>query len=154
MADAIKHIIRKDYEKNPGIAEENVYCNNNSMIGDVHTADVHTLIPIFWETEIIGWAGGVTHEIDVGGIAPGSMCYGHADRYGDSLLVSAELVGTDDVFHEDYLQRCRETVRAEMYWVLDEKTRLTGCQLVRDQVYRTIQEVGIDREGLFPYTRP
>ena len=42
MADAIKHIIRKDYEKNPGIAEGNVYCNNNSMIGDVHTADVHT----------------------------------------------------------------------------------------------------------------
>ena len=31
-----------------------------------------------------------------------------------------------------------------MYWVLDEKTRLTGCQLVRDQVFRTIQEVGIE----------
>ena len=48
------------------------------------------------------------------------------------------------MFHEDYLQRCRDNVRAEMYWVLDEKTRLTGCQLVRDQVYRTIEEVGID----------
>lgn len=144
MADAIKHMIRNDYEVNPGIAEGNVYCNNNSMIGDVHTADVHTLIPIFWDGEIIGWAGGVTHEIDVGGISPGSMCYGHADRYGDGLLVSAELVGTSDAFHEDYLQRCRDNVRAEMYWVLDEKTRLTGCQLARDQVYRTIQEVGIE----------
>ena len=144
MADAIKHMIRNNYEENPGIAEGFVYCNNNSMIGDVHTADVHTLIPIFWNGEIIGWAGGVTHEIDVGGISPGSMCYGHADRYGDGLLVSAELVGSNDVFHEDYLQRCRDNVRAEMYWVLDEKTRLTGCQLVRDQVYRTIEEVGID----------
>ncbi len=149
MSDAIKYMIRNNYEKNPGIAEGFIFCNNNSMIGDVHTADVHTLIPIFWDGELIGWAGGVTHEIDVGGIAPGSMCYGHADRYGDGLLISAELVGTNDVFHEDYLQRCRDNVRAEMYWVLDEKTRLTGCQLVRDQVYRTIEEVGIDTYKAF-----
>lgn len=144
MSDAIKFMIRNNYEKNPGIAQGYVYSNNNSMIGDVHTADVHTLIPIFWEGELIGWAGGVTHEIDVGGITPGSMCYGHADRYGDGLLVSAELVGKDDEFNVDYLQRCRDSVRAEMYWVLDEKTRLTGCQLVREQVYRTIHEVGIE----------
>lgn len=149
MADAIKFMIRNDYEHNPGIAPGYVFCNNNSMIGDVHTADVHTLIPIFWEDELIGWAGGVTHEIDVGGIQPGSMCYGHADRYGDGLLISAELVGTNDAFHQDYLQRCRDNVRAEMYWVLDEKTRLTGCQLVRDQVYRTIREVGLDTYRAF-----
>ncbi len=149
MADAIKYMIRNNYEQNPGIAPGHVFCNNNSMIGDVHTADVHTLIPIFWKNELIGWAGGVTHEIDVGGIQPGSMCYGHADRYGDGLLVSAELVGTNDLFHEDYLQRCRDNVRAEMYWVLDEKTRLTGCQLVREQVYRTIEEVGLDTYKAF-----
>ncbi|MEM9123222.1 MAG: hydantoinase B/oxoprolinase family protein, partial [Pseudomonadota bacterium] len=144
MSDAIKYMIRKEYEKNPGIKPGNVYCNNNSMIGDVHTADVHTIIPIFWEEELIGWAAGVTHELDVGGISPGSMSYGHADRYGDGILVSSELVGEDDEFFSDYLQRCRESVRAEMYWVLDEKTRLTGCQLARDQVFRTIEEVGLD----------
>ncbi|HFE66382.1 MAG TPA: acetone carboxylase subunit alpha [Chloroflexi bacterium] len=144
ISDAIKYMIRHNWEKNPGIRDGYIFCNNNSMIGDVHTADVHTIIPIFWEEELIGWAAGVTHEIDVGGISPGSMCYGHADRYGDGLLVSCELVGENDEFHEDYLLRCRESVRAEMYWVLDEKTRLTGCQLIRDQVYRTIEEVGID----------
>ena len=144
MSDAIKYMIRNNYEQNPGIRPGYVFCNNNSMIGDVHTADVHTLIPIFWESELVGWAGGVTHEIDVGGISPGSMCYGHPDRYGDGLLVSAELVGSNDDFHADYLQRCRDSVRAEMYWVLDEKTRLTGCQLVRDQVFRIIEEVGVD----------
>ncbi len=144
ISDAIKHMINSNFEDNPGIRPGYVFSNNNSMVGDVHTADVHTIIPIFWEDELIGWAAGVTHEIDVGGIAPGSMCYGHPDRYGDGLLLTTELAGTNDQFHEDYLQRCRESVRAEMYWVLDEKTRLTGCQLIRDQVYRTIAEVGID----------
>jgi len=144
ISDAIKYMLRNNFESNPGIKPGFIFSNNNSMIGDVHTADVHTIIPIFWEDELIGWAAGVTHEIDVGGIAPGSMCYGHPDRYGDGLLLSTELAGTNDEFHEDYLLRCRESVRAEMYWVLDEKTRLTGCQLIRDQVYRTIEEVGID----------
>lgn len=149
ISDAIKFMLRNNYENNPGIKQGFIFSNNNSMIGDVHTADVHTIIPVFWEDELIGWAAGVTHEIDVGGIAPGSMCYGHPDRYGDGLLLSAELAGTNDEFHEDYLLRCRENVRAEMYWVLDEKTRLTGCQLIREQVYRTINEVGIDNYKQF-----
>ncbi len=144
ISDAIKYMLRNNFETNPGIRPGYVFSNNNSMIGDVLTADVHTIIPIFWQDELIGWAAGVTHEIDVGGIAPGSMCYGHPDRYGDGLLLTTELAGTNDEFHEDYLQRCRESVRAEMYWVLDEKTRLTGCQLIRDQVFRTIEEVGVD----------
>lgn len=144
MSDAIKYMIRNNYEQSPGVRPGDVFCNNNSMIGDVHTADVHTIIPIIIGDELIGWAAGVTHEIDVGGIQPGSMCYGHADRYGDGLLVSAELVGENDEFYPHYLQRCRNGVRAEMYWVLDEKTRLAGCQMVREQVQRTIEEVGLD----------
>lgn len=144
MSDAIKYMIRQNYETTPGIKHGDVFCNNNSMIGDVHTADVHTIIPIIIGEELIGWAAGVTHEIDVGGIEPGSMCYGHADRYGDGLLVSGELVGENDEFYPHYLQRCRENVRAEMYWVLDEKTRLAGCQMVREQVMRTVDEVGLE----------
>ncbi|MGO9754266.1 MAG: hydantoinase B/oxoprolinase family protein [Solirubrobacteraceae bacterium] len=144
MSDAIKYMIRQNYEENPRIREGDVFSNNNSIIGDVHTADVHTIIPIFWEGELIGWAGGVTHEIDVGAINPGSMAFGHEDRYGDGVLISCEKAGENDEFHASYLKRCADSVRAEMYWVLDEKTRLAGCQMVRDQLHRVIREEGID----------
>lgn len=144
MADAIKYMISKNYENSPGIRDGYVFCNNNSMIGDVHTADVHTIIPIFHEGELLGWAAGVTHEPDVGGVNPGSMSYGHADRHGDGILVSSELVGENDEFYEQYLQRCRELVRGEMYWVLDERTRLTGAQMARRQLLNVVDEVGVD----------
>src|SRR5260221_5351201 len=36
-----------------------------------------------------------------------------------------------------------------MYWVLDEKTRLAGCQMVREQVMRTVEEVGLDSYKAF-----
>lgn len=144
MSDAIKYMLRRDYEVNPGIDDGDVFSNNNSIIGDVHTADVHTLVPIYWEGELVAWAGGVTHEIDAGAIRPGSMAFGHEDRYGDGLLLSCEKAGQNDEFHASYLQRCADSVRAEMYWVLDERTRLAGCHMVRDQVHRVIREEGID----------
>jgi N-methylhydantoinase B/oxoprolinase/acetone carboxylase alpha subunit len=144
MSDAIKYMIRNDYEVNPGIRDGDIFSNNNSIIGDVHTADVHTLIPIFYEGELIGWAGGVTHEIDVGAVRPGSMAFGHEDRYGDGLLLCCERAGENDEFDNSYLKKCADSVRAEMYWVLDERTRLAGCQMVREQVYRVIREEGID----------
>lgn len=149
MSDAIKYMICNNYEENPRIRPGDIFSNNNSIIGDVHTADVHTIIPIFWKDEIIGWAGGVTHEIDVGAVTPGSMAFGHEDRYGDGLLLSCEKTGENDEFYQSYLKKCADSVRAERYWLLDERTRLAGCHMIRDQVYRVIQEIGIDRYKQF-----
>lgn len=144
MSDAIKYMIRANYESNPHIRAGDIFSNNNSIIGDVHTADVHTMIPIFWDGELVGWAGGVTHEIDVGAWMPGSMAWGHEDRYGDGLLISCDKAGENDEFFSTYLKRVTDCVRAERYWVLDERTRLAGCHMIRDQVYRVIREEGID----------
>jgi len=149
MSDAIKYMIRQNYEENPGIRQGDIFSNNNSIIGDVHTADVYTMVPIFWEGELIGWAGGVTHEIDVGAVTPGSMAFGHEDRYGDGLLLSCEKAGENDEFYKSYLIKVANSVRAERYWVLDERTRLAGCHMIREQVYRVIREEGIDNYKQF-----
>ena len=76
MSDAIKYMLRQGYEANPGIAPGDIFANNDAMIGDVHNADVQTIIPIFFEGELVGWAGGVTHEIDIGAKTPGGVPVG------------------------------------------------------------------------------
>ncbi|MBA2256172.1 MAG: hydantoinase B/oxoprolinase family protein, partial [Thermoleophilaceae bacterium] len=60
MSDAIKYMVREDYEDNPGIRPGDIFANNNPTIGNVHNADVQTFVPIFWEGELVAWAGGVT----------------------------------------------------------------------------------------------
>ena len=47
MSDAIKCMVRNDYEDNPGIRPGDIFANNDPMIGDVHNADVQTFVPIF-----------------------------------------------------------------------------------------------------------
>ena len=73
MSDAIKYMVRNGYEDNPGIRPGDIFANNDPAIGDVHNADVQTFVPIFWEGELVAWAGGVTHVLDIGASTPGGV---------------------------------------------------------------------------------
>src|SRR5438874_10426719 len=53
MSDAIKYMVRSGYEDNPRIEPGDIFTNTDSMIGDVHNADVQTIVPIFWEGELV-----------------------------------------------------------------------------------------------------
>ena len=144
MSDAIKYMIRQGYEDNPGIQPGDIFCNNDAMIGDVHNADVQTIVPIFREGELIGWVAGVTHEIDIGARTPGGVPVGPISRFEDGIDLPAKKIGAND----DALARPRSSrasgTRTPMYWTLDERTRLAGCHMVRETVERVIVEEGVD----------
>lgn len=144
MSDAIKYMIRQGYEHNPGIAPGDIFTNNDAMIGDVHNADVQTIVPIFWEGELIGWAGGVTHEIDIGAKTPGSVPVGPISRFEDGIDLPAKKIGSGDVLWQDHVLAGLKGTRTPMYWTLDEKTRLAGCHMIREAVERVILEEGVD----------
>lgn len=144
MSDAIKWMIRNDYESNPGIDNGDIFCNNDAFIGDVHNADVQDIMPIFWEGELIGWAAGVTHEIDVGAPLPSGMPMGPIHRFEDGFMLSCQKVGSNNRLHRDYLLRSQKAVRLPFYWTLDQQTRIAGDQMIRDAVYRVIEEEGIE----------
>ncbi|HTX10572.1 MAG TPA: hydantoinase B/oxoprolinase family protein [Solirubrobacteraceae bacterium] len=143
-SDAIKYMVRRDYEDNPGIAAGDIFCNNDPMIGDVHNADVLTIVPIFWDRELVGWAAGVTHEIDIGASTPGGLPVGPISRYEDGLSFPAKKVGANDELFRDHVEAGKLGVRTPMYWTLDERTRLAGCHMARATVERVIREEGID----------
>lgn len=144
MGAAIKFMIENDYENNPGIADRDIFCNNDNHVGNVHTCDVHTLVPVFWEGELVAWVGGVTHVIDTGASAPGSMPMGPVQRYDDGYQVTCRKIGQNDVLSKDWLLESTRSVRAVKYWTLDEKTRVAGCHMIRDLVLDVIREEGVD----------
>ena len=144
MSDAIKYMLRQGYEENPGIAPGDIFANNDAMIGDVHNADVQTIIPIFFEGELVAWAGGVTHEIDIGAKTPGGVPVGPISRFEDGIDLPARKVGTNDELHRDHVLAGLKGTRTPMYYTLDEKTRLAGCLMIREAVERVILEEGVD----------
>src|SRR5690606_4225648 len=144
MGAAIKFMIENDYEENPGIEDGDIFCNNDNSVGNVHTCDVHTIVPIFWDGELVGWAGGVTHVIDTGAVAPGSMAIGPVQRYEDGYQVTCRKIGKNDQLLKDWILESQRSIRTTKYWVLDEKTRIAGCHMIRDLVHDVIREEGIE----------
>lgn len=144
MSEAIKHMVRADYELDPGVRPGDIFVNNDPQLGDVHNADVMEFLPVFHEGELIAWAAGVTHEIDVGAPQPASMPIGTTSRFEDGWILSCQRVGANDKLFADYERRCNTAVRLPFYWVLDEKCRIAGCQLIRDAVLRLVAEEGLE----------
>ncbi|MBN1691537.1 MAG: hydantoinase B/oxoprolinase family protein, partial [Dehalococcoidia bacterium] len=62
----------------------------------------------------------------------------------DGLYFSCEKVGENDKLYRTYQIRADRNLRGSTYWHLDEKARLAGCQIIRDQLITTIDEFGID----------
>lgn len=145
MSDALKWMVRNGYEDNPGIEPGDIFANNDPTIGDVHNADVQTFVPIFWEGELMAWAGGVTHVLDIGASTPGGVPVGPTMRYEDGIDLPCMKIGRGDELALWHLERCRKRTRASTYYMLDERTRLAGCHMIRDSVERVLAEEGRDR---------
>ncbi len=144
MSEAMKFMIRNNYEDDPGINPGDIFLNNDPECGNVHTTDVQTIIPIFWESELVGWCAGVTHEIDIGGITPGHTLVSSIQRFDDGVYYTCLKIGSNDKIWNDHMQTARRAVRTPMYWELDEKCRLAGDLMIRDAVVEFIKAEGID----------
>lgn len=151
MGAAIKYMIENNWEANPGVRDKDIFCNNDSLIGNVHPCDIHTIVPIFWEGELIGWVGGVTHVIDTGAVGPGSMATGQVQRFGDGYSITCRKVGANDELFRDWLHESQRMVRTTRYWMLDERTRIAGCHMIRKLVEEVVAEEGIEAYWKFAY---
>jgi acetone carboxylase, alpha subunit len=144
LSEFIKFMIRNGYEDNPGVRQGDIFENNESWAGGVHTPDVQTVTPIIHDGELVGWVGSVTHELDVGTSEGGGMCLMSPERFSEGLHVSAEKVGEDDDLRADYLIRLRMNLRNADWWILDSKSKIAGMVMVREAVQKVIDEFGLD----------
>ena len=151
MGAAIKYMIENNWEGNPGIQDGDIFCNNDCMTGNVHPCDIHTLVPIFWEEKLVGWVGGVNHVIDTGSVGPGSMSTGQVQRFGDGYSITCRKIGANDTLFRDWLHESQRMVRTTRYWMLDERTRVAGCHMIRDLVHEVIRSEGLDAYWKFSY---
>lgn len=139
---AVKYMIENGYEHGRTIQPGDIFCNNDNDIGNVHTTDVHTIVPIFYDDELIAWADGVTHEVDIGGATRGHDQVSSTSRYEDGLYATCEKIGENDEVYQDWKDRAQRGTRTPMFWDLDEKCRLAGCHMIREALTDMVEEVG------------
>ena len=80
----------------------------------------------------------------MGATAPGSMTVGPVTRYDDGYQVACRKIGKKDTLFKDWLIESQRSVRTTKYWLLDERTRIAGCHMIRDLVQDILKEEGVD----------
>lgn len=98
--------------RRPGINPGDMFlCNDPWVGGGLHQNDVSLFAPLFIDGELFAWTGAVAHQVDLGGVSPGSWSVGATDVFWESVptppvkIVEAGQI-RDDI--EDlYLRRSR-----------------------------------------------
>src|SRR4029453_18041243 len=81
----------------------------------------------------------------MGASTPGGWPVGPTNRLDDGIDLPCMKIGEGDEIARWHLKRCELQTRAPMYYLLDERTRLAGCHMIREAVERVILEEGVDR---------
>jgi acetone carboxylase alpha subunit len=147
----IKNIAQLNYEDNPGIRPGDIFCNNDPLYGAPHNGDVYTLVPIFYQGELIAWAATFVHGMDIG--AP--LCAGTTPTIGpthftDGLTIPLMKVGENFTTFKWFELLWERQTRLPVINLLDDRMRVTSCKMMHDKVIGIVKEFGGDyfREGL------
>lgn len=140
----IKFMLMNDYEERVGIKEGDYFFNNDAYIGNAHTADMLVVTPIFYEGELVGWAGGLTHTPETGGTEAGGQCPGAMTRYDEGIALPCVKIAENEEIKADLELIVERGTRTSTWWLLDNRAKMAGCRIIRESVKELIREFGKD----------
>lgn len=144
MSRMIKWMIEHGYEDDPGFAEGDYYFNNDPYIGGAHCPDQMIVTPIWWEGQLVGWAGGLTHTPETGGSEPGGFIPFARSRFDEGLFLPCVKVAENDRIKRDLEVLVERGIRSPIFWLTDNRAKVTGTQMIREEVKRLLRQFGAE----------
>ena len=136
--------ILKEYKKNPGINPGDMFICNDPYIGACHQNDVALMQPIFWENELIMWAGACLHVRDVGGATISSIQVGANDIYGEQPLIPPVKIIERGVIRKDIEREYLRRSRVPHKMALDLRAKIAANLAAERRIYEVIKRRGLE----------
>ncbi len=139
----VKTILR-DLADNPGIAEGDMFLANDAFTCTVHGCDAIVAAPIFHRGELVCWVGMITHELDVGGPAPGSFSIEANSMFEEAFYFPPIKIVEGGRLRQDLLSLWKYNSR--MPYLLDGniRARIAGINAANQRIAETIERYGGD----------
>ncbi|MHB1629868.1 MAG: hydantoinase B/oxoprolinase family protein [Bacilli bacterium] len=94
---AIQEFIRRFDSIDSG----DVFIINNPYVAAEHQNDVQFCSPFFYDGELIAWTGCMAHQVDLGGMEPGSWCPRATDVFQEGLLIPPAKIVSKGQINQD-----------------------------------------------------
>ena len=131
---------------NPGIGPGDMFfCNDPWVGGGLHQNDASIFAPLFYDGELFAWTGAVCHQVDLGGVSPGSWSVEGRDVFWESTpvppvkMVEAGTLRAD--IEDVYLRRSR----VPKLIALDLRAKIGANNVAQDRLRQAYRQVRPDR---------
>jgi N-methylhydantoinase B len=156
LGAGVKHLLA-EYEENPGFAEDDQFLLNDAYLAAVHGNDMQLLAPVYWEGELIAWAGAASHHTDIGGVDPGSLCVSATEVFQEGFLTPGVKLVEGGVVRRDIEATFRNMVRDPDFGVLDIRAKIAANNVIKARLYELLERYGKDAilqlfDQLFEYS--
>ena len=148
MPKIVKNVIRI---LGDDIHEGDVILHNDPYGGATHSPDVAIVIPIFFEGELVGFAGASAHVLDIGGAFPG-LAIDLVDNWSEGNIYRAVKLQEKGVWQSGLWKHILENVRTPSYNNGDIRAMIAACELARKRYVELLGRYG--QETVLEVARP
>ncbi len=140
-ADAILRVVGKE-----NLFPGDVVMTNDPYLGGLHSQDLLLMKPLFYENEMIGFAGCVAHRTDMGGMVPGSLCLGATEIYQEAVRFPCIKLISKGKINDDIMRLYLTNVRMPE----DQKADTIAQLAALDQCEQAVESI-VNKYGLETY---
>ncbi len=141
-SQVIKGVVRKCSE-DPGINDGDMFIVNNPYDGAVHPPDVSIVCPIFYDGELVAWAGCAAHELDVGGMVFGSWCTKATEIQQECMIIPPVKLVDRGKIRRDIWEMILSMSRLPFMIGLDFKAMIAANNVATRRLKGMIQHYGL-----------
>ncbi|MBM2812564.1 MAG: hydantoinase B/oxoprolinase family protein, partial [Chloroflexi bacterium] len=143
LSEMARHTIA-DCAEDPGIGPDDQFIVNSPHKGALHAPDIGILAPIFHEGELIGWAGGCSHQLDVGGMEVSGVCPEAVDIRQEGILIPPTKLVDGGRPRSDVWNMITGMSRLPFNMSLDFKALISSNNVAKTALAELILRYGID----------
>lgn len=131
-------------EPTVGIREGDVFLVNDARYGQAHNTDQSMMMPVFWEGELVAWAGATVHEGENGAVEPGGMPSAAEQIWDEGLKMPPFKVAENYTLRRDIVTFLQNSVREPKLQYADMKVKMFVCRRIEQRIHEAIREYGVE----------
>ncbi|MBA2357144.1 MAG: hydantoinase B/oxoprolinase family protein, partial [Actinobacteria bacterium] len=143
LSSLVRYLLA-EYADNPGFEPEDVFLCNDPYVSVCHQTCVQVATPIYWEGELVAWAGASLHVIDVGGPTAGQVQVDAADMFGEQPLTGPIKIVENGRLRKDVEGTYLRNSRLPDLLALDLRAKIAAVEAIRRRLLDTFREFGAD----------
>ena len=116
--------------------------NDPYVAAGMHLPDVYIVKPIFWEGELEGFAATLVHQIDVGGIAPGSTAVYAREIFQEGLRIPILKLYDEGKPNETFFEIMALNTRMPDKLAGDMQAQIAACRTAEKSFERLLARYG------------